>query len=79
MQRCLNALAAKFNDADVKIDETVFNAGRVVKAYGSKVRKGDDIPERPHRRSGLFPQQPDPVEVVSRELLEALAALAPPP
>jgi hypothetical protein len=50
----LNALAARFNTAESKIDVSVFNAARIVKAYGTLAAKGDNIESRPHRRSRIL-------------------------
>jgi hypothetical protein len=74
----LKALAAKFDTSAVKIDQKVFNASRITKAYGTKACKGDSIPERPHRISRMF-APPDRIEPVAKELLLALAAEAPKP
>jgi hypothetical protein len=72
----------------VKIDQTVYNPARICKVPGTWARKGDDIPERPHRQSRLVevPGCEDvsdltsaSVEPVRRELLEAvIEALTPP-
>lgn len=51
VERCLHALAAQFDTAEVKVDTKVFNPSRIVKLYGTISRKGDSTPERPHRRS----------------------------
>jgi AAA domain len=67
----LTALATRFDNAVVKIDQAVFNAARIVKCYGTVAGKGDDIPERPHRLSRII-DAPAQVEAVSRELLEEL-------
>ena len=32
----------------------LFNASRITKAYGTAVRKGDDVPDRPHRLSRIL-------------------------
>ena len=47
----LNNVADKFGSPDVDIDRTVFNPSRLVKAYGTTARKGENIPEhgRIHR------------------------------
>ena len=50
----LEALAFRFDDHLVKIDTGVCNAARIVRLYGTMTRKGDDIPERPHRRSEIL-------------------------
>jgi hypothetical protein len=49
VKRCLQALARRFDDDRVKIDQTVFNPARIWKLYGTVSRKGDSVPERPHR------------------------------
>ena len=51
VMECLEALAFKFNDKRVKIDTSVGNAARIWKVPGTLAAKGDDMPERPHRRS----------------------------
>jgi hypothetical protein len=76
IKNCLLALAARFDTADVQIDTRVFNPARICKLYATMVRKGDGTPDRPHRRSAIL-HIPAPLEVVPRELLEALAAEAP--
>jgi putative DNA primase/helicase len=73
ISRSLKALSARFSSATVHIDETVFNAARISKAYGTFARKGDHTPERPYRLSRML-DIPDPVAPVSVELLEQLAA-----
>ena len=78
VERCLKALAAKYNTDAVTVDTTVFNPSRIVKLYGTIGRKGDNTPQRPWRRSEIltipegFNSNPVP-----RELLEALAAQSP--
>jgi hypothetical protein len=48
---CLAALQAKFGSEKVNVDEKVFNPARICKLYGTTARKGDNLPDRPHRRS----------------------------
>lgn len=76
VQHCLQALAARFDDAQVKVDLSVFNPARIGKIPGTWARKGDDTPERPHRQARLL-AVPDQVQTVSRQQLEALAATRP--
>jgi hypothetical protein len=38
----------------VKIDQKVFNPGRLCKVPGTLARKGDDTEARPHRRAQLL-------------------------
>jgi hypothetical protein len=73
IQRFLKALAARFDDEAVHVDQTVFNASRIVKLYGTVAAKGDNIAERPHRLSRIL-DVPTKLEVVPRELLEEFAA-----
>ena len=75
IKRVLQALAERFDSDAVKIDQTVFNPSRIIKAPGTVARKGDDTPERPHRLSRIL-EAPSKIEPVSRELLEELAARA---
>jgi hypothetical protein len=86
VQRVLKALAAQFDTDRVKVDTSVFNPARICKLYGTEARKGENTPERPHRRSKVLevPGCPDRLNVsgatilpVPRELLEQLAAEAP--
>jgi len=53
-ERCLKALAAKFDDTAVSVDVGNYNPARIWKIYGTLVAKGDDVPERPHRISRLL-------------------------
>lgn len=71
IKRCTEAINKEFSDNDVKVDTTTYNAARIWKIYGTTVRKGDNTPDRPHRLARLL-EVPDKIEVVPRELLEAL-------
>jgi hypothetical protein len=50
----LKSLGSKYDDESVQVDQTVFNAARIVKLPGTMARKGADMPDRPHRRSHLL-------------------------
>jgi len=76
VERCLRALALRFDDDVVVVDTSVSNSGQLCKLYGTVVRKGDDVPERPHRASKIL-YAPDDVEIVSVAMLEKLAARLP--
>jgi hypothetical protein len=54
LESVLKALAFRFEDSDVSIDQTVFNASRIWKAYGTPARKGDHTSDRPHRLARLL-------------------------
>src|SRR5829696_6020921 len=45
----LETLDFKFSDDAVKVDTTTKNAARITKFYGTTAKKGDDLPQRPHR------------------------------
>ncbi len=64
VQRCLNALAARFNIAGVKVDTATFNPARIWKLYGTPAGKGDSTEDRPHRLARLL-QVPSIEEVAA--------------
>jgi len=75
LQRCLAALAKRYDDEHVSIDQTVFNPARIWKLYGTIAGKGDADAAaigRPQRMAKTL-EVPFPLEVVSHELLDALA------
>ncbi len=49
----LVGLAARFDTDQVAVDQSVFNAGRIVKLYGTVATKGDNTPIAPWRLSQL--------------------------
>lgn len=77
---CLSALAGRFDDEAVKVDTSVYNAARIIKAYGTLAAKGDNTQDRPHRTARLRrTENAGGKETVPKELLEALASEAPKP
>ncbi|MHB1036813.1 MAG: AAA family ATPase [Pirellulales bacterium] len=68
---------AGHGEPSAAIDLKVFNAARLFRVFGTMNRKGDPTADRPHRRSEIV-SVPEELAVVPRELLEAVAALAPP-
>ncbi len=72
----LEALDLRLSDSQVKVDLTTFNAARIFKLYGTLSRKGDDIPNRPHRLAKLL-QIPAEIEVANPSTLNKIAAIAP--
>lgn len=68
----LSVLASKYDDDGAKVDTTLYNASRILKAYGTVACKGDSTPHRPHRYA-QFVAPPSPVQVVSIELLRRVA------
>ena len=76
VQSVLEALAFFFDDARVTVDTSVANPARLCKLYGTWARKGDDIPERPHRMARLL-EIPGELSIVTEEQLEAVAGWRP--
>jgi len=68
----------KFSDDHVKVDTGMVGASHLIKLYGTLACKGDNISERPHRRSALV-DIPDCLDPVETELLEKLIASSSPP
>ncbi len=73
---CLATLDALFSNANVTVDTANHNAARIWKLYGTVSRKGDNTPERPHRRAKVL-SVPDELAVVPVERLAHLAGLLP--
>lgn len=76
----IEAIANRWSDAEVDIDRSVFNASRILRVAGTTNRKGDNVPDRPHRVSRLL-HVPDYLagghcEPIPRVKLEAVARLA---
>ena len=65
IQASITVIAARFSDKAVDIDRKVFNPSRLCKLYGTLVRKGENMPDRPHRRSYVdFPDAlPQPLNL----------------
>ena len=54
IKRILAGIAARCGTDDIAVDQTVYNAARIVKLYGTMACKGDSTCERRHRRSRLL-------------------------
>jgi putative DNA primase/helicase len=76
VRSALRALGDRYGSESVEIDQTVYNASRITKFYGTLASKGESTPERPHRTSGIM-SMPKPWQVVLPGMLETLAELAP--
>jgi hypothetical protein len=70
---CLQALAAKFGDAAVKVGTGASSAACTAVAPGSVVTTGGYTRDRPHRVAGLMRLGSGEVRLVPKELLEGLA------
>ena len=64
----LSGVAAQFDDEMVTIDQSVFNAGRIIKMYGTIANKGDHTTDYPWRLSTLL-SKPGRDKVVTPEQL----------
>ena len=71
--RVLKAADVLFSEQYARIDTSLGNASRIIRLPGRANRKGDCIPDRPHRWSQVI-VAPDDFQVVPVELLEAFAA-----
>ncbi|MBN1890439.1 MAG: hypothetical protein JW850_20770 [Thermoflexales bacterium] len=72
VQACIVAVKSLFSDDLVSVDDTVYNASRLTKLYGTWACKGDNLPDRPHRLSHLdLPA--GPIEPVALDKLYWLA------
>lgn len=76
IERFIKALDYKFSDERVKIDTANSNASRICRLYGTLARKGDNVPERPHRKS-LIRRAPSKLEAAPRDLFERVASMCP--
>lgn len=75
VEGCLRVLDARFSDSVVKVGTSTCNASRICKLYGTRARKGDPTPERPHRVASIL-EEPEKLTPVPLEALEALDAEA---
>lgn len=76
LSRFLQSIALMFTDEKVDIDETVFNAARICKLYGTTAKKGANLPERPWRMSEIV-YVPDEIKVNDISLFQSVANLLP--
>jgi hypothetical protein len=54
VERLLKSLAARHDTAEAHVDTSIHNPARIIKLPGTWARKGDSIPERPHRLSRVL-------------------------
>lgn len=58
-----------------KVDPVTWDSQRMVRLYGTKSRKGESTPDRPHRQSGILdPGTPDSAQGNTKALTSALEA-----
>ena len=71
VKRFLTVLNMLFGGDGVKVDTSTFNPARIVKLYGTPARKGDSMPDRPHRLARLL-EVPKDLEHVPEGRLEEI-------
>ena len=76
LRSCLLALSAKFDNEHAEIDCSLAEPEQIIKLWGTMVRKGENTPLRPWRRSSVM-TMPGSIESVPFELLQQLASEAP--
>lgn len=76
LSQFLQSIALMFTDEKVDIDESVFNAARICKLYGTTAKKGANLPERPWRMSEIV-YVPSEIKVTDISLFQAVANLLP--
>lgn len=77
VKRFTLAISMLFSDDDVKVDEKVFNRGRIAKLPGTYSRKGSPLnQERPQRMCRIL-RTPDELTYNEKEYFEKIAALYP--
>ncbi|MDD1730077.1 MAG: hypothetical protein LUQ50_13530 [Methanospirillum sp.] len=69
----LEFLDNRFSTSVCKVDTANYNASRIWKVYGTYARKGDNVSDRPHRRSQIIASPQAPV-IVSPGQMHLLVA-----
>lgn len=54
VQNFLKTLNGRFKSLGCSVDTTTYNASRIFRVPGTWARKGDNIPERPHRKAYMI-------------------------
>jgi putative DNA primase/helicase len=72
IKRFLKILKYHLANDHVKIDESVHNPGRMIRLPGTLNQRGKNLPDRPHRMTGVIEENPP--QDVSLEVLEAFVA-----
>lgn len=74
---CLKALALKFNTEAGEIDDSVFNAARLTRAYGTHTRKGEESADRKWRQNRIVSDPQTYIGAVNFDLITALSGEGP--
>tara|TARA_R100001591_G_scaffold3838_2_gene9049 strand:- start:1584 stop:4004 length:2421 start_codon:yes stop_codon:yes gene_type:complete len=73
IKRFLGVIGDRFDNASASIDRTVFSAGQITKLYGTTSKKGDSMPDRPHRPSRVLEVVGSVGEPIGVECIEAVS------
>ena len=76
IERCIAAIFFRFNDNLVSVDQTVTNASRIWKLYGTLACKGEEVGDRVYRIAKIL-SSPAQVVAASVETLKKLAGTSP--
>lgn len=76
LSQFLQSLGLMFTDPHVDIDESVFNAARICKLYGTVAKKGANLSDRPWRMSEIV-YVPDEIKVNDISLFKKVADMLP--
>jgi hypothetical protein len=76
-RQLLHGLARRFNNEHVKVDTTVFDLSRLTKLPGTMVRKGENLPDRPHRMACFLTPDREVIVVPREARIAAFSDLDP--
>jgi AAA domain-containing protein len=76
LRRVLDSLDSLLSDEAITVDKTTFNAARIWKLYGTPTRKGDSLPDRPHRLARIR-ETPATLQLVTHDQLDEIAQMLP--
>ncbi|HWQ64574.1 MAG TPA: hypothetical protein VN429_09180 [Methanospirillum sp.] len=79
IQQILELLDIRFSNSRCRVDTANFNAARIWKVYGTISRKGDNLPDRPHRISRVLALPPRSRLLDAETLTELLSIYQPAP
>jgi hypothetical protein len=72
VKKFLAALDFLYSTDKVHVDTMTFNPSRIVKLYGTKSCKGDDVEERPHRFSKIL-EIPEEIRTTKLDIIKKVA------
>jgi hypothetical protein len=74
----LETLGLRFGCQRIKVDPVTFNAARIWRLYGTLNKKGDDLPDYPHRYSCVLEIPSEIVAVTKEQLVDLVDKHGPP-